>query len=166
MIDCISFLHVSHTVKFHEPPPAKIKRELSPLKEISPRHREKSPMPYEEKCPYSYRYLLAYTTATAEHCIGHHFLIQVIFDPCHPQCLRQDSHHWLQTIGSSLNTHLPSWLHKHWVDAPPCSQSNLWAASSKPTAASSCQHRITKPDGSLSWHPHSILCCALCPSQE
>lgn len=42
------------SLKFHEPPPAKIKRELSPLKEISPCHREKSPMPYEEKCPYSY----------------------------------------------------------------------------------------------------------------
>lgn len=45
----------SFTVRFHEPPPAKIKREQSPMKELSACHRDRSPMPYEEKCPYSYR---------------------------------------------------------------------------------------------------------------
>ncbi|CAM9103074.1 unnamed protein product [Lampetra planeri] len=39
---------------FHGPPPTKIKRELTPSKELSPCHQDRSPMPYGEKCLYSY----------------------------------------------------------------------------------------------------------------
>lgn len=45
---------------FHGPPPTKIKRELSPSKELSPCSQDRSPMPYGEKCLYSYRYFLTY----------------------------------------------------------------------------------------------------------
>ncbi|KAJ3591798.1 hypothetical protein NHX12_006930, partial [Muraenolepis orangiensis] len=41
-------------VMFHGPPPAKIKRELTPSKELSPCRQDRSPMPYGEKCLYSY----------------------------------------------------------------------------------------------------------------
>lgn len=96
-------------------------------------------------------------------------MTKVTFGDWHPQCLHQESHCWLQTVGSSLNTQLSSWLDKRWVDAPhapPCRQSNLWAASSEPTAASGCQHRIPKPESSVSWQPQPVLCRALCSSQE
>ncbi|XP_068185651.1 ETS translocation variant 5a isoform X3 [Antennarius striatus] len=41
-------------VMFHGPPLAKIKRELTPSKELSPCRQNRSPMPYGEKCLYSY----------------------------------------------------------------------------------------------------------------
>lgn len=44
----------SDSLMFHGPPPAKIKRELSPSKELSPCRQDRSPMPYGEKCLYSY----------------------------------------------------------------------------------------------------------------
>ncbi|XP_051762242.1 ETS translocation variant 5a isoform X2 [Ctenopharyngodon idella] len=44
----------SESLMFHGPPPAKIKRELSPSKELSPCSQDRSPMPYGEKCLYSY----------------------------------------------------------------------------------------------------------------
>ncbi|XP_030613687.1 ETS translocation variant 5a isoform X2 [Archocentrus centrarchus] len=44
----------SDNLMFHGPPPAKIKRELTPSKELSPCHLDRSPMPYGEKCLYSY----------------------------------------------------------------------------------------------------------------
>ncbi|XP_023837124.1 ETS translocation variant 5 isoform X1 [Salvelinus sp. IW2-2015] len=43
----------SDSLMFHGPPPSKIKRELSPSKEICPCNQERSPMPYGEKCLYS-----------------------------------------------------------------------------------------------------------------
>lgn len=46
-----------YLVMFHGPPPAKIKRELTPSKELSPCRQDRSPMPYGEKCLYSYRYV-------------------------------------------------------------------------------------------------------------
>uniref|UniRef100_M3ZSY1 ETS variant transcription factor 5a n=1 Tax=Xiphophorus maculatus TaxID=8083 RepID=M3ZSY1_XIPMA len=45
---------VSGAVMFHGPPPTKIKRELTPTKDLSPCHQASSPMPYGEKCLYSY----------------------------------------------------------------------------------------------------------------
>ncbi|CAL8387983.1 ETS translocation variant 5a isoform X2 [Gadus morhua] len=44
----------SDNLMFHGPPPAKIKRELTPSKELSPCRQDRSPMPYGEKCLYSY----------------------------------------------------------------------------------------------------------------
>ncbi|XP_010878010.2 ETS translocation variant 5a isoform X3 [Esox lucius] len=44
----------SDSLMFHGPPPTKIKRELSPSKELSPCSQDRSPMPYTEKCLYSY----------------------------------------------------------------------------------------------------------------
>ncbi|XP_058478332.1 ETS translocation variant 5a isoform X2 [Solea solea] len=44
----------SDSLMFHGPPPAKIKRELSSSKELSPCRQDRSPMPYGEKCLYSY----------------------------------------------------------------------------------------------------------------
>ncbi|XP_021334288.1 ETS translocation variant 5a isoform X2 [Danio rerio] len=44
----------SESLMFHGPPLAKIKRELSPSKELSPCSQDRSPMPYGEKCLYSY----------------------------------------------------------------------------------------------------------------
>uniref|UniRef100_A0A673BBV0 ETS domain-containing protein n=1 Tax=Sphaeramia orbicularis TaxID=375764 RepID=A0A673BBV0_9TELE len=44
----------SDSLMFHGPPPAKIKRELTPSKELSPCRQDRSPMPYGEKCLYSY----------------------------------------------------------------------------------------------------------------
>uniref|UniRef100_A0A8C1YQD7 ETS variant transcription factor 5a n=1 Tax=Cyprinus carpio TaxID=7962 RepID=A0A8C1YQD7_CYPCA len=44
----------SESLMFHGPPPVKIKRELSPSKELSPCSQDRSPMPYGEKCLYSY----------------------------------------------------------------------------------------------------------------
>ncbi|XP_078118691.1 ETS translocation variant 5a isoform X1 [Sander vitreus] len=44
----------SDSLMFHGPPPAKIKRELTPSREFSPCHQDRSPMPYGEKCLYSY----------------------------------------------------------------------------------------------------------------
>ncbi|XP_035533142.1 ETS translocation variant 5a isoform X2 [Morone saxatilis] len=44
----------SDSLMFHGPPPAKIKRELTPHKELSPCRQDRSPMPYGEKCLYSY----------------------------------------------------------------------------------------------------------------
>ncbi|XP_072253636.1 LOW QUALITY PROTEIN: ETS translocation variant 5a [Leuresthes tenuis] len=44
----------SDSLMFHGPPPAKIKRELTPPTELSPCRQDRSPMPYGEKCLYSY----------------------------------------------------------------------------------------------------------------
>ncbi|XP_062862125.1 ETS translocation variant 5a [Trichomycterus rosablanca] len=44
----------SDSLMFHGPPPTKIKRELSPSKELSPCNEDRSPMLYEEKCLYNY----------------------------------------------------------------------------------------------------------------
>ncbi|XP_038129137.1 ETS translocation variant 5a isoform X2 [Cyprinodon tularosa] len=44
----------SESLMFHGPPPAKIKREAAAAKELSPCHQDRSPMPYGEKCLYSY----------------------------------------------------------------------------------------------------------------
>ncbi|XP_070693759.1 ETS translocation variant 5a [Pempheris klunzingeri] len=44
----------SDSLMFHGPPPAKIKRELTPSKELSPCRQDRSPMPYGDKCLYSY----------------------------------------------------------------------------------------------------------------
>ncbi|KAI9518805.1 ETS translocation variant 5 [Dissostichus eleginoides] len=44
----------SDSLMFHGQPPAKIKRELNPAKEFSPCRQDRSPMPYGEKCLYSY----------------------------------------------------------------------------------------------------------------
>ncbi|KAJ8012375.1 hypothetical protein DPEC_G00042050 [Dallia pectoralis] len=44
----------SDSLMFHGPPPTKIKRELSSSKELSPCSQDTSPMPYAEKCLYSY----------------------------------------------------------------------------------------------------------------
>ncbi|KAM4731358.1 ETS translocation variant 5a isoform 2-T3 [Anableps anableps] len=44
----------SESLMFHGPPPTKIKRELTPTKDLSPCRQDKSPMPYGEKCLYSY----------------------------------------------------------------------------------------------------------------
>lgn len=46
---------LSFSVTFHGPPPTKIKRELSPSKELSPCSEDSSPMLYGEKCLYNYR---------------------------------------------------------------------------------------------------------------
>ncbi|XP_036401590.1 ETS translocation variant 5a isoform X1 [Megalops cyprinoides] len=43
-----------NSVVFHGPPPTKIKRELSPSKELSPCSQDQSLTPYGEKCLYSY----------------------------------------------------------------------------------------------------------------
>uniref|UniRef100_A0A671K237 ETS translocation variant 5-like n=1 Tax=Sinocyclocheilus anshuiensis TaxID=1608454 RepID=A0A671K237_9TELE len=55
---CLADKHLlllfSLTVMFHGPPLVKIKRELSPSKELSPCSQDRSPMPYGEKCLYSY----------------------------------------------------------------------------------------------------------------
>lgn len=59
---------------FHGPPPVKIKRELTQLKELSPCHQDRSPMPYQEKCLYSYRY------GVAAECIDYPFVIGKCFD--------------------------------------------------------------------------------------
>lgn len=48
-------------VMFHGPPLAKIKRELTPSKELSHCHQDRSPMPYREKCLYSYGYAMAHS---------------------------------------------------------------------------------------------------------
>uniref|UniRef100_A0A3Q2DGZ8 ETS variant transcription factor 5a n=1 Tax=Cyprinodon variegatus TaxID=28743 RepID=A0A3Q2DGZ8_CYPVA len=45
---------ISCAVMFHGAPPAKIKREAAAAKELSPCHQDRSPMPYGEKCLYSY----------------------------------------------------------------------------------------------------------------
>ncbi|XP_060785927.1 ETS translocation variant 5a isoform X3 [Neoarius graeffei] len=42
------------SLTFHGPPPTKIKRELSPSKELSPCSENRSPMLYGEKCLYNY----------------------------------------------------------------------------------------------------------------
>ena len=57
LFDFICALLCVSAVMFHGPPPAKIKRELTPSKEFSPCRQDRSPMPYGEKCLYSYRYL-------------------------------------------------------------------------------------------------------------
>ncbi|KAF0026923.1 hypothetical protein F2P81_021660 [Scophthalmus maximus] len=44
----------SDSLMFHGPPPAKIKRELTRSNELSPCRQDRSPMPYGEKCLYSY----------------------------------------------------------------------------------------------------------------
>ncbi|XP_019732509.1 ETS translocation variant 5a isoform X1 [Hippocampus comes] len=44
----------SDSLMFHGPPATKIKRELTPSKELSPCHQDRSPIPYAEKCLYSY----------------------------------------------------------------------------------------------------------------
>uniref|UniRef100_A0AAQ4NU07 ETS variant transcription factor 5a n=1 Tax=Gasterosteus aculeatus aculeatus TaxID=481459 RepID=A0AAQ4NU07_GASAC len=44
----------SDSLMFHGPPPAKIKRELTPSKEFSPCRQDRSLTPYGEKCLYSY----------------------------------------------------------------------------------------------------------------
>ncbi|XP_052461882.1 ETS translocation variant 5 isoform X1 [Carassius gibelio] len=44
----------SESLMFHGPPPGKIKRELSPSEDLSPCSQDRSPMPYGEKCLYSY----------------------------------------------------------------------------------------------------------------
>ncbi|XP_008294101.1 ETS translocation variant 5-like [Stegastes partitus] len=44
----------SDSLMFHGPPPAKIKRELPPSKDLSPCRQDRSPMNYGEKCLYSY----------------------------------------------------------------------------------------------------------------
>ncbi|XP_051565240.1 ETS translocation variant 5-like isoform X2 [Myxocyprinus asiaticus] len=44
----------SESLMFHGPTPAKIKREQSPSKELSPCSQDRCPMPYGEKCLYSY----------------------------------------------------------------------------------------------------------------
>ncbi|XP_060944671.1 ETS translocation variant 5a isoform X1 [Limanda limanda] len=44
----------SESLMFHGPPPAKIKRELTRSEELSPCRQDRSPMPYGEKCLYSY----------------------------------------------------------------------------------------------------------------
>ncbi|XP_069577119.1 ETS translocation variant 5a isoform X2 [Brachyistius frenatus] len=44
----------SDSLMFHGPPAAKIKRELTPSKDLSPCRQDRSPMPYGEKCLYSY----------------------------------------------------------------------------------------------------------------
>ncbi|XP_014888167.1 ETS translocation variant 5a isoform X1 [Poecilia latipinna] len=44
----------SESLMFHGPPPTKIKRELTSTKDLSPCHQDSSPMPYGEKCLYSY----------------------------------------------------------------------------------------------------------------
>uniref|UniRef100_A0A3B3UFH4 ETS variant transcription factor 5a n=1 Tax=Poecilia latipinna TaxID=48699 RepID=A0A3B3UFH4_9TELE len=44
----------SSGMMFHGPPPTKIKRELTSTKDLSPCHQDSSPMPYGEKCLYSY----------------------------------------------------------------------------------------------------------------
>lgn len=56
-------LLLSYLVMFHGPPPAKIKRELTPSKELSPCRQDRSPLPYGEKCLYSYRYVAVITLA-------------------------------------------------------------------------------------------------------
>lgn len=59
MLSSVLLLSVSFClVMFHGPPPAKIKRELTPSKELSPCRQDRSPMPYGEKCLYSYRYVV------------------------------------------------------------------------------------------------------------
>ncbi|MED6271498.1 ETS translocation variant 5 [Characodon lateralis] len=44
----------SESLMFHGPPPTKIKRELTPTKDLSPCRQDRSPMPYGEKCLYNY----------------------------------------------------------------------------------------------------------------
>ncbi|KAK7913736.1 hypothetical protein WMY93_013947 [Mugilogobius chulae] len=44
----------SDNLMFHGPPPTKIKREQTPSKDLSPCRQDRSPMPYAEKCLYSY----------------------------------------------------------------------------------------------------------------
>lgn len=47
------------TVMFHGPPPVKIKREPTPSKDLSPCRKDRSPMPFREKCLFSYRFVVA-----------------------------------------------------------------------------------------------------------
>lgn len=44
----------SDNLVFHGPPPAKIKREISPSEELSPCSQDQGVAPYREKCLYSY----------------------------------------------------------------------------------------------------------------
>ncbi|XP_033843266.1 ETS translocation variant 5a isoform X2 [Periophthalmus magnuspinnatus] len=44
----------SDNLMFHGPPPTKIKREQTSSKDLSPCRQDRSPMPYTEKCLYSY----------------------------------------------------------------------------------------------------------------
>ncbi|XP_024119728.1 ETS translocation variant 5a [Oryzias melastigma] len=44
----------SDSLMFHGPPPAKIKRELTPPKELSPCLQDRTPTSFKEKCLYSY----------------------------------------------------------------------------------------------------------------
>lgn len=54
MLPAVLFVS-AYTVMFHGPPPVKIKREPTPSKDLSP--CRKSPMPFREKCLYSYRFV-------------------------------------------------------------------------------------------------------------
>ncbi|XP_029702238.1 ETS translocation variant 5a isoform X1 [Takifugu rubripes] len=44
----------SDSLMFHGPPPVKIKREPTPSKDLSPCRKDRSPMPFREKCLFSY----------------------------------------------------------------------------------------------------------------
>uniref|UniRef100_A0A3Q2Q6F0 ETS variant transcription factor 5a n=1 Tax=Fundulus heteroclitus TaxID=8078 RepID=A0A3Q2Q6F0_FUNHE len=48
------FRITASSMMFHGPPPAKIKRELTSTQDLSPCRQDRSPMPYGEKCLYSY----------------------------------------------------------------------------------------------------------------
>lgn len=176
---------------FHGPPPAKIKRELTPSKELSPCRQDRSPMPYGEKCLYSHRYVVdnyicglpIYQEQGSRHWMAYWLAIplwlKVFFCVCvpshHPQCLWQEAHSRVQAINSPLNTCLSLRPYQHsrntpteWAgppSSPPRSQSDPKATSSTRATAYNGKHWISEPASTPSPQPQPTLRCALCTHQ-
>ncbi len=149
---------------FHGPPLVKIKRELSPSKELSPCSQDRSPMPYGEKCLYSYRYFLRYPPQC--HC----YLLVSVMNNCLCfsliQCLWKEAHSWVQAIDSSLNARLAMCPHQHsgntspaWTDSSSRFQLNIRAASPSWAAFNDQDH--PQPACSPSPQPEPTFCSTL-----
>lgn len=152
---------------FHGPPLAKIKRELSPSKELSPCSQDRSPMPYGEKCLYSYRYFLMYIHPTQKSIkISMYSKMTNCFHSLLMQCLWKEAQHWVQAIDPSLDTRLPLCLQQcprnvspAWTDSSICVQHNTRSASPTWTAFNDQEH--TQPDVCPSPQPEPTLCSTL-----
>lgn len=74
------------TVMFHGPPPVKIKREPTPSKDLSPCRKDRSPMPFREKCLYSYRCVVTlegfHSSRYRQRCFDHVCLFYFIYSAC------------------------------------------------------------------------------------
>lgn len=98
-----------------------------------------------------------------------------LFMSCHPQCLWQETHSWVQAINPPLYTSLSLWPHKHsrstpteWTDppsSPPCSQSQPRATSSTHTTAYNSKHMPSQPASTPSPQPQPAIRSALCTPQ-